>query len=97
MERRTFDSFYDTLVKTLAPADVAAGCISKEMISDTELDEVQLLGRTRPTHETNAVLLCAVRRARISDPDTAFSAFLDVKYDQLVTKIRKFIKKETKY
>ena len=100
VQQKVFDSFYDKLVKTLAPQYVAAGCYSKYIITCAELEDVQLTGRTQ--QQMNAVLLRAVKGSIIINPDTAFSTFLEVlstekKYDPLVKDIRKFIKKEDKY
>ena len=99
---KVFDEFFETLVGTLEPADVTAGCFSKGIISFRKREEVEKLDRTQPSHQAIAVLLNAVRRSMISYPNNTFSAFLEVlsrerKYDQLVKDISKFIKEEDKY
>ena len=91
-ELKAFVSLYDHLQSTLTPEDVAGRCFAKDIISSSELEEVQAAGAR---HNKMAVLLGAVQRA-IKLKQSAFYTFLDVlsreaKYTDLVAQLRKYI------
>ena len=87
-----FDSFYDVLESSLTPGDVTGSCFSEGIISNKDMQEVQAAGAT---YEKAGILLRAIRRSMITNPDT-LDTFLRIlskekKYCSLVKQICKFV------